>query len=174
MLFIMRFTIALCLLAGFGNAFAVECRMSMQPLLLNAQPPAADVQRVRDICQAEADAGDAEARYQLALTYLGLAGDWAPERAVPLIRDAAGRGVAEAQYWLAWQYESGPLLEHDGAAALGWYLRAAEADHRLALARLAQAYDAGELGLPAEPRKAAEYRARQARCSTNAAGQGPL
>jgi hypothetical protein len=145
MLFIMRFTIALCLLAGFGNAFAVECRMSMQPLLLNAQPPAADVQRVRDICQAEADAGDAEARYQLALTYLGLAGDWAPERAVPLIRDAAGRGVAEA-----------------------------EADHRLALARLAQAYDASELGLPAEPRKAAEYRARQARCSTNAAGQGPL
>jgi TPR repeat protein len=163
----MRSTVtALCLLAGFGNAFAVECRTNIRPLLLNAQPEAADVQRVRDICHAEADAGNAEAQYHLALTYLGLAGEWAPERAIALIRDAAGHGVAEAQYWLAWQYESGPLLEHDGAAALGWYLRAAEADHRLALARLAQAYTAGELGLPAEPRKAAEYRARQARCST--------
>lgn len=160
-----RIACSLVLLAACSSAFAGECRASLRPLLLNREaPPAAELERVRSLCQAEADEGDADAAYQLALTYLGLGGHWEPDRAVPMIRSAADRGIPEAQYWLAWQHEAGPMLEHDGATALGWYLRAAERNHRLALARLASAYDQGELGLPVDIRKATEYRAREARC----------
>jgi hypothetical protein len=119
---------------------------------------------VRALCEHEAGTGSADARYQLALFHLGLAGEWQPEAALPLIRDAAGAGIPEAQYWLAWQYEAGPLLDHDDALALGWYQRAANADHRLAIGRLAQAYERGELGLSRDPLLAAQYRARQSRC----------
>lgn len=160
-----RIACCLALLAASAAAAAGECRAGLRPLLLNPDAPAAaELDRVRSICEAEAGNGDADASYQLALTYLGLGGEWQPERAVPMIRDAAARGISEAQYWLAWQYEAGPMLEHDGATALGWYLRAAEQNHRLALARLATAYERGELGLPADMHKAIEYHAREARC----------
>ena len=77
----------------------------------------------------------------------------------------AGRGVSEAQYWLAWQYEAGPLLAHDPAMALDWYQRAAVLNHRLAIGRLADAYERGELGLAPDAGKALELRARQSRCA---------
>ena len=152
------------LFAGMSTAGAGECRAAVRPLLLTAAPDPAAVAAAHELCRAEADDGDADAGYQLALFHLGLGGEWQPEVAIPLVRNAAAAGLPEAQYWLAWQQESGPLLPHDEAAALDWYLRAAGADHRLANARLAQAYAAGELGLNADPRKAAEYRAREARC----------
>jgi hypothetical protein len=160
--------ITVTLLAGPVTALAGECRASLRPLLLSREPEAVALDQVRQLCQSEADGGDAGALYQLALTWLGPGGQWEPDRAIPMIHAAAERGVPEAQYWLAWQYESGPLLSHDGATALGWYLRSAEANHRLALARLAEAYARGELGLPVEPNRALEYRARQARCAADA------
>lgn len=156
--------ITLLLLAAAANAPAQDCRRTLRPLLLDATPDTAALADVRALCKAEADAGSADARYQLALFHLGLAGEWQPELAIPLIRDAAASGVPEAQYWLAWQYEAGPLLPHDEAIALGWYQRAANANHRLAIGRLAQAYATGELGLPRDPLLAAQYRARQAQC----------
>jgi TPR repeat protein len=153
-----------CLLA-FGTAAGGECRGAMRPLLLQsrADPPA--LQAAEALCQREAGAGDAQATYQLALARLGLNDRFEPQTAIPMIRDAAGRGVSEAQYWLAWQYEAGPLLAHDTGAALDWYQRAAALNHRLAIARLAQAYERGELGLAADAGKALEFRARQSRCA---------
>lgn len=151
-----------------ASASAGECRGSLRPLLLVPQPDATALAEVRRLCAAEADAGDADALYQLALFHLGLAGEWQPDAAIPMIRDAAGAGVSEAQYWLAWQLEEGPLLTHDTAAARGWYQRAAAASHRLALARLARAYERGELGLERDPLLAAEYKARQAQCAREA------
>ena len=160
---------ALLILALTAEAAAAgQCRAAVRPLLLTQTPDPAQVQKVRDLCQAEAVAGDPQASYQLALFHLGL-GNFEPVEAIPLIRDAAGRGVSEAQYWLAWQYEAGPLLDHDQATALSWYQRAAESNHRLAIARLAAAYEHGELGLPADRRKAAEFHARQSRCMKKAA-----
>ena len=158
--------IALLILAltAAPAALAGECRSALRPLLLSTQPDAAALQAVRASCQAEADAGDAVATYELALFHLGLNGEWQPDAAIPLIRDAAAAGVPEAQYWLAWQYEAGPLLDHDQALALSWYQRAANGNHRLAVARLASAYAGGELGLARDPLKAAEYKAREAQC----------
>lgn len=144
--------------------FAGDCRTELRPLLGNLSPDPAALDSVRTVCRTEADAGDADALYQLALFHLGLAGEWRPEAAIPMIQDAAGRGVSEAQYWLAWQYEAGPLLPNDTAIALGWYQRAANANHRLAIARLAQAYERGELGLHRDLMQAAAFKARQAQC----------
>jgi TPR repeat protein len=152
------------MLACTARVLAGDCRTQFRPLLLSQQPDPAGLAQVRRLCQSEADGGDADAEYQLALFDLGLGGEWHPDQAIPRIRDAAGRGVAEAQYWLAWQYEAGPLLAHDQAVALGWYQRAANANHRLAVARLAQAYEAGELGLSRDPLLAAEYKAREQQC----------
>ncbi len=160
----MRLVILLLAATLPGLAVAGDCRAGLRPLLASAEPPADALAAVRALCQAQADAGDADALYQLGLFDLGLGGRWDPETAIPKILDAAGRGVAEAQYWLAWQYEAGPLLPDDAAIALGWYQRAANAGHRLAIARLAQAYEAGELGLARDPLAAARYRARQAQC----------
>lgn len=156
--------ILVCLASGPGLATAGDCRAQLHPLLLQAEPAAADLARVRTLCAAEANAGDADATYQLALFSLGLGGNWQPGEAIPLIRTAADQGVTEAQYWLAWQSESGPALPHDPAIALSWYEKAAGGRHRLALQRLAEASERGELGLPVDAAKALEYRAQIRRC----------
>jgi TPR repeat protein len=146
------------------TASAGDCRSLLRPLLLQANPAPEALERVRSVCRGEADAGDPEATYQLSLFSLGLAGNWQPEQAIPLIRSAADQGVTEAQYWLAWQSESGPELPHDPVVALGWYEKAAAGRHRLALQRLADAWERGELGLPVDERKALEFRVQIRRC----------
>lgn len=154
-------------------ALAGECRDLVRPLLLATAPDAATVEAARARCEAESAAGDADATYQLALFSLGLAGHWDPEAAIPLVRQAAAAGVSEAQYWLGWQTESGPLLPHDAVAARGWYERAAVGRHRLALERLARAYEAGELGLTPDPQAALRLRAEIRRCAEEQAAAGP-
>jgi TPR repeat protein len=151
---------------------AGECRSLLRPLLLQAEPDSGELARVRSLCAAEAAAGDAEATYQLSFFSLGLGGSWHPDEAIPLIRSAASDGITEAQYWLAWQSEAGPALPHDNAIALGWYEKAAAGNHRLALQRLADAWERGELGLPADARKAVELRARIRRCEEQTALRG--
>jgi len=156
---------ALVALALPATAHAGFCRAAVRPLLLATSPDAEALGNARRTCAAEAEAGDADSLYHLALFSLGLGGEWQPAVAVPMVREAAADGVPEAQYWLAWQLETGDLLPRDESAALGWYQRAASAEHRLAISRLAKAYESGELGLPRDPLLAAEYRARQARCT---------
>ena len=145
---------------------AGECRPLLRPLLLQTSPDKQALQRVEQICHSEAESGDPDSEYHLSLFYLGLT-DWNVEKAVPMIENAARSGVAEAQYWLAWQYDAGPLLPDDTELARHWYERAGERDHRLALERLAEAYEDGDLGLPVDGRKASLLRARAARCENN-------
>jgi uncharacterized protein len=159
-----RLVIALLLAMAAGGARAADCRAVVRPLLLSAAPAPAEVAAARAQCVAEAAAGSADAGYQLAFFSLGLGGEWAPEVAIPLVRAAADAGVSEAQYWLAWQSEEGPLLPNDQATALGWYRLAAAANHRLALDRLARAYEQGELGLTPDPREALRLRAQVRQC----------
>ncbi len=161
---------AMLLCATAQPSHAGECRQTLHPLLLDATPDARALADVRALCQAQADSGDADALYQLALFQLGLAGEWQPDTAIPMIREAAAAGVPEAQYWLAWQSESGALLPRDDALALSWYQRAASANHRLALGRMARAYAAGEMGLHPDSLQAAEYKARQSSCQKIAPG----
>lgn len=143
---------------------AGECRSLVRPLMLQSAPGADAIGAARQRCETEAAAGDYDATYQLALFDLGLGGAWNPDAAIPRMRDAAEGGVSEAQYWLAWQSESGPVLPHDLRVARSWYERAAAGRHRLALARLATAWENGELGLTPDAKKAAELRAQIRRC----------
>lgn len=154
----------LLLLALGGAAHAADCRSVVRPLLLSAAPDPSGLAAARAQCAAEAEAGSADARFQLAFFSLGLGGEWVPEAAIPLIRTAAEAGVSEAQYWLAWQSEEGPLLPNDAATAVGWYRRAAAASHRLALDRLARAYEKGELSLTPDPLEALRLRAQIRQC----------
>ena len=161
---ILSFLLLIALPLGAVPASTGECRSLLRPLLLAADPAPEALERARSVCTSEADAGDAEATYQLSFFSLGLGGTWKPQQAIPLIRSAADRGVTEAQYWLAWQSEAGPELPHDTAVALGWYQKAAAGRHRLALQRLADAWERGELGLPVDARKSLEFRAQIRRC----------
>lgn len=149
----------------FNPAVHADCRAQLRPLLLDAGTTTAAVESVRSFCEAEAAAGDADALYQLALMDLGLAGRWETATAIPRIRSAAEQGITEAQYWLAWQHESGSLLPQDNRAALDWYRRAADGGHRLAIGRLADAYESGQLGLAPDPSRALHYRALQSQCA---------
>jgi TPR repeat protein len=141
-----------------------ECRAALRPLLLQPDPDEAELRSVRELCEREAEAGNPEATYQLSFFYLGL-DSWDPATATSLILDAAGQNIPEAQYWLAWQYDSGPLLPNDAELALQWYEASAARDHPLALQRLAEAYAAGELGLPVDKKRASELRAEALRCA---------
>lgn len=163
-----RLALPLLLLAMLP-AFAGECRAKLRPLLLSATPPAAELAEVRSLCEAESRAGDPDATYQLSFFYLGLGGHFDAPVAIPLIRQAAEEGVSEAQYWLAWQSEAGPELAHDPVVALAWYRKAAGQRHRLALQRLAIAYERGELGLEPDVTEALALRAQIRKCEEEAA-----
>lgn len=145
-------------------AAAGDCRAMVRPLLLRQVSGETQLAEAREVCEVEAALGDPDAEYQLALFALGLA-EWSPTAAIPRIESAAIAGVPEAQYWLAWQREAGPLLPNDSALAKQWYQRAADADHRLALQRLADAHEKGELGLRRDAALAELYRARAERCA---------
>lgn len=144
-------------------AVAADCRTEVRALLVQSQPAPDSVAAARRLCSTASQAGDAIATYHLGLLDLGPAG-WHQEQATPLIREAAEAGVPEAQYWLAWQLDSGPLLPNDPAEARRWYEAAAAQSHRLALLRLAEVYEHGELGASAAPARAAELRELAAQC----------
>ena len=149
---------------GYGQESSpVSCRDALRPVLLQTDPDPALLIDIQRLCEGQAAAGDPDALYQLSLLHLGLI-DWQPEQAISMIRRAAESGISEAQYWLAWQLEAGPLLDNDAELALRWYLLAAEREHRLALNRLAGIYANGELGAVADAKKASQYRARAAQC----------
>lgn len=149
---------------GYGQQSSpARCRDALRPVLLAANLDRALLPDIQALCEQQAGAGDPDALYQLSLLHLGLS-DWQPDKAIPMIRNAADRGVPEAQYWLAWQREAGPLLENDAERALHWYQQAAESEHRLALDRLAGVYENGELGVAADSKQASLYRARAAQC----------
>lgn len=136
----------------------------VRPLLLQQVSGGELVAEARQVCTVEAELGDSDSMYHLALLDLGLA-EWAPSQAVPRIESAAEKGVSEAQYWLAWQYEAGPLLPNDVELARKWYERAGENEHPLALWRLADAHERGELGLGQNKTLARRYRARAQQCA---------
>ncbi|MAF82829.1 MAG: hypothetical protein QGG54_03505 [Gammaproteobacteria bacterium] len=149
---------------GYGqDASPVLCRDALRPLLLQSSPDPELLHDAQRLCAGQAVAGDPDALYQQSLLHLGLI-DWQPDKAIVMIRSAAQSGISEAQYWLAWQHEAGPLLDNDAEQALHWYLRAGEQEHRLALSRLAGIYANGELGTSVDAQKASLYRARVAQC----------
>ncbi|WP_129141742.1 tetratricopeptide repeat protein [Modicisalibacter coralii] len=76
------------------------------------------------------------------------------------VLQAAQTGDARAQYQAARIYEHGcAQYPRRDDHAVTWYARAGEAGHPTAAERLADAYRRGELGLPVDSRRAAQWQA---------------
>jgi TPR repeat protein len=135
---------------------ASECKARLEPLLASKADQGADA--AFELCEVEANAGDAEALYYLSFFYFGPLGAEPDEaRGVEVIRSSAEKGYAVAQYWMGWQSEVGSHLPQSDEAALEWYQKAAQSDYSLAMERLEKAYRNGELGLQVDEEMAQRY-----------------
>lgn len=82
------------------------------------------------------------------------------------VLQAAHTGDSRAQYQAGRIYEYGcAQYPRRDDHAVTWYARAGEAGHPQAAERLVQAYRLGELGLPVDPRRAAQWHALAERYS---------
>ena len=91
-----------------------------------------------------AEAGDAEAQYNLAILYRsghGVEKDPAQSRQWFLL--AAKQGIAEAQYHLGYMYDTGEGAEQNDNYAFLWYRKAAEQGHPKAQTNLGVMYANG-------------------------------
>jgi TPR repeat protein len=104
----------------------------------------------------EADQGNANAQYQLAIAYNngdGVAID--KKQAVAWCRKAAEQGLAEAQNCVGSTYQSGDGVEKDYVAAVFWYQKAQQQGYAEACVNLGYMYDLG-LGIEQDRVKAVE------------------
>jgi TPR repeat protein len=105
--------------------------------------------------RADAERNDAKAQWELGDTYMKL-GNWS--EANQWLQKAAERGVTEAQYQLAQNYEKGQGIRKDFIEAYAWFFVAAEHGHLMALngrERLSRLLSHADL--EAANRKAFEY-----------------
>ncbi|MCX8627215.1 tetratricopeptide repeat protein, partial [Gilliamella sp. B3976] len=78
-------------------------------------------------CNTEAEQGDKDAQYNLALMYdEGEGVKESKEKAIYWYTKAAEQGVGDAQYNLAVIYDEGEGVEESKEKAIYWYTKAAE------------------------------------------------
>ena len=110
------------------------------------------------------------AQYHLGvLHFYGLGGaEFDQYKGISLFRQSAEAGYHVAQAFMGFAAENGDdvFVAKDEAVALEWYQKAAQANHCVAIRRLEQAYQNGELGLSVNEDKAAEWRQRRDSCRT--------
>jgi len=100
-----------------------------------------------------------EALFMLGQHYMTDAQQHDLSRGFNLIKEAAERGYTPAMTLLAANYEYWPPVKNE-QMAFAWYSRAALAGEQVAMERLAEAYEKGEVGLEKSPKDAAWWRAR--------------
>ncbi len=106
---------------------------------VQAQTPEIDALRVR------AEAGDAEALYNIGLMYaIGRGVPQDDAEAARWYRLAADQGYASAQHHLGTMYDSGTTVPQDDAEAVRWYRLAADQGYVPALTNLGNMYETGE------------------------------
>ena len=104
--------------------------MGLALLLVLSLPMMARADNDIAALQAKANAGDAEAQFELGVDYrwgLGVKRDEA--EAMRWYRKAADQGLAKAQYNLAIAYDGGIGVKEDTTEAVRWYRKAAEQGH---------------------------------------------
>jgi len=103
-----------------------------------------DYSRAVEIFRPLAEAGDAEAQYNLAILYRsghGVAKDL--EKSRQWFLRAAEQGIAAAQYHLGYMYDTGEGAEQNDRYAFLWYRKAAEQGHPKAQTNLGVMYANG-------------------------------
>lgn len=78
------------------------------------------------------------------------------DKAVPLLKQSAELGNAEAQYNLGYCYQAGVVVEKNQKKAIEWYLKSAEQGFNDALYQLMMAYGNGD-SVEQDPKKAFSY-----------------
>ncbi|MFM7024243.1 MAG: tetratricopeptide repeat protein [Flavobacteriales bacterium] len=78
------------------------------------------------------------------------------DKAVPLIKQSAELGNAEAQYNLGYCFQAGVVVEKNQKRAIEWYLKSADQGFNDALYQLMMAYGNGD-GVEQDPKKAFSY-----------------
>ncbi len=115
--------------------------------------------------------GDTRARYHIGILHMyGLGkAEFDQQLAVQNVRAAAEGGYPVAQSLMGFLVErsDGTLVVTGDEAALNWWRKGAEGNHCVAVRRMQQAYEQGELGLAADPAKASEWAARRETCDRN-------
>ena len=109
-----------------------------------------DLDPLKAVAQREAARGNAGARDMVTML------DGQRDRdnivkAMNWLQEAAQRGIPEAQFQLAFQYETAPRPDY--RRAIEWYLTAAEQGNVLAMSNLASMFLFGK-GVPRSPEKA--------------------
>lgn len=106
---------------------------------------------------AKANAGDANAQYNLGVNYeTGLGAPQDHMQAAIWFRKAAEKGMADAQYYLAMLYHRGDGVSQDYVEAVTWCRKAAEQGLAEAQFSLGVSYYGGE-GLPQNYAQAASW-----------------
>lgn len=97
----------------------------------------ADMLGAKRLAAVVAQQGDLQALYRLSLLMSTTAKfDEDRKNALALLKSAAGRGVAPAQFALGWRYEKGDGVTANLEEAMRWYERAAAQGDVLAVQRL--------------------------------------
>lgn len=78
------------------------------------------------------------------------------EKAIPLLKQSAEKGNAEAQHNLGYCYHSGTGIEKNSKKAVEWYLKSAEQGFNDGLYQMMMAYGNGD-GVEQNPEKAFNY-----------------
>lgn len=96
--------------------------ITLAPCAFTAAPNALSLE-----LQATAEAGDAEAQFQIARAYLrgeGVTKD--PNQAFALMKKAAEQGHSEALGGMGYFYATGTVVQEDDAAAVEWFRKGAD------------------------------------------------
>lgn len=118
---------------------------------------AVNPERARDMMTAAAEAGSAEAQFELSVyDATGFAGPVDAESSLAHLRASAANGYARAMTNLGAVYGSGSGVEKDAETALEWYTKAAEAGSARAANTLAHMYGTGE-GTTADAARSAHF-----------------
>ena len=85
------------------------------------------------------------------------------QQSADILMDKARQGDPQAEFELGLRYESGAWdVKQDNKQALKWITRAANAGNGIAMKTLADIYQHGDLGLQADPARAAEWEKKAA------------
>lgn len=142
------------------TAPSVEAMVFTAYMLANGHGYAVNPGRARAMIQAAADAGSADALFELYVyDATGFNGSIDLETATSHLHQAAKLGSPRAMANLAGAYATGQGMARDDSKALTWYLRAAEAGSVRAAATLAQMYGTGQ-GVERNDAKSERYAER--------------
>ena len=146
--------------AADQNFAEAQCQLGY--LMLRGRGVAADPQKARALFEAGMTQNNACSQHYMAFMYMNAMIRTLPDTktALELDRLAAGNGDPEAQFNMGWANEIGWVEYSTDQEALNWYKHSASRGYPLAMERLAEVFENGQLRQKADPNAATMWRKR--------------